>query len=242
MFTENVAKKLRACTGASSLYLALTGVVLTGCGGTSAAEAGTAASATSAKSPSTGAASVSSSTATNKSPLISGSPATSAVVGSTYSFKPTASDPNGDVLVFAVVNKPSWATFNTVTGALTGKPSSGGSKSGIVIKATDTSGASASLQAFTINVVAASSGSATLSWTKPSQNTDGSFMTNLAGYTIYYGTSSSNLDKSISISTPTTVNYTVSGLAAGVTYYFAIASMNSTGAESTRSTALSAAI
>jgi len=153
-----------------------------------------------------------------------------------------ASDPNGDVLAFSVVNKPSWATFDTVTGALTGKPISGGSKSGIVITATDTSGASASLAAFAINVVAASVGSATLSWSQPTQNSDGSFMTNLAGYTIYYGTSSSNLDKSISISTPTTVSYVVSGLAPGATYYFAIASMNSVGAVSTRSSALSAAI
>ncbi len=45
---------------------------------------------------------------------------------------------------------------------------------------------------FTINVVATSPGTATLSWTPPTQNTDGSPLTDLAGYRVYWGTSSGN--------------------------------------------------
>jgi hypothetical protein len=57
-------------------------------------------------------------------PVISGTPATKIAVSKTYSFKPTASDPGGNLLVFSIVNKPAWATFNPGTGALTGTPTS----------------------------------------------------------------------------------------------------------------------
>ena len=90
-------------------------------------------------------------------PTISGTPATSVVAGSAYSFQPSASGPSGSTLTFSAQNKPSWASFNTTTGLLSGKPtaSNAGSYSGIVISVSDGS-KSASLPAFTITVTAVS--------------------------------------------------------------------------------------
>jgi len=74
--------------------------------------------------------------------------------GSAYSFTPTvANTRTGSTLKFWIANKPSWAAFNTSTGALTGTPGSSqsGSYAGIVINASDRN-ASASLPAFSITV------------------------------------------------------------------------------------------
>jgi hypothetical protein len=84
-------------------------------------------------------------------------------------------------------------------------------------------------------------GSATLDWTPPTQNSDGTSLTNLAGYTVYYGTSPSNLNQSVKLTNPGLTAYTVSNLAPG-TWYFAIASYSSNGAESTPSGVVSTTI
>jgi hypothetical protein len=75
------------------------------------------------------------------------------------------------------------------------------------------------------------SGQATLAWTAPDENTDGSALTNLAGYRIYYGTSSDALDLVIDIPTVGSTTYVVDDLSAG-TYYFSIRAYNSDGSES----------
>ena len=92
---------------------------------------------------------------TNDAPLISGSPAMSVNEDASYSFTPTASDVDtSDSLSFSIVNKPSWATFSTVNGMLSGTPSNAdvGSTSGIVISVSDGT-VSTSLSAFSITVV-----------------------------------------------------------------------------------------
>ena len=91
---------------------------------------------------------------TNLAPVISGAPGTSATAGQSYTFQPTASDPEGDALTFSVSGMPAWAAFNTATGALTGTPTAAGTHSGIVISVSDGSN-STSLPAFTITVAAA---------------------------------------------------------------------------------------
>ena len=60
---------------------------------------------------------------------------------------------SGDSLSFSVVNKPSWATFNSVNGALSGTPSNDdvGTTSGIIISVSDGT-ISTSLSAFSIEV------------------------------------------------------------------------------------------
>ncbi len=63
--------------------------------------------------------------AANRAPVISGTPATSVVVGKGYSFQPSASDADGNTLSFSIVNKPGWASFNPATGRLSGTPGTG---------------------------------------------------------------------------------------------------------------------
>jgi hypothetical protein len=86
-----------------------------------------------------------------------------------------------------------------------------------------------------------SAGVATLDWTPPTENTDGTALTNLAGYTVYYGTSPDSLTKSIKVSNPGLTAFTVTDLPAG-TWYFAVTSYSSTGVESGRTGTVSAKI
>ena len=91
---------------------------------------------------------------TNDAPLISGTPTTSVDQDVTYSFTPTASDVDvGDVLTYSITNKPTWAAFDTATGALTGTPTNTdvGTTTGIVITVSDGT-LSASLAAFDLTV------------------------------------------------------------------------------------------
>jgi hypothetical protein len=162
-------------------------------------------------------------------PTIGGTPAKSVNVGSAYSFTPTASDPLGHVLTFSIQNEPSWANFNTSTGQLSGTPGTGddGTYANISISVTNGT-ANATLPAFSINVTEVTTGSATISWTVPTMNTDGSALTNLAGYRLYYGTSATNLSQTVQITNPSLTTYMVNNLAPG-TWYFAMVDYTSTG-------------
>jgi len=80
--------------------------------------------------------------------------------------------------------------------------------------------------------------SATVSWTAPVQNTDGTPLTDVAGYIIRYGKSPTSLTKSIVVSDPGLTTGTVGGLRAG-TYFFSVATRNSAGAMSTASNLVS---
>ena len=90
----------------------------------------------------------------NGAPTISGTPALSVNQDTPYSFIPTATDTAGDTLTFSITNKPTWATFEPATGALTGTPTNAdiGITNGIVISVSDGT-LSASLPAFSITVV-----------------------------------------------------------------------------------------
>jgi hypothetical protein len=176
---------------------------------------------------------VNAASSSNSPPSISGSPATSVNVGSAYSFQPRASDPNGDSLTYSISNRPSWATFNTTTGRLSGTPSSShaGAYPNIVISVSDGK-VSDSLAAFSINVTSTGgNGSATLSWQPPTRNEDGSALTNLAGFRIAYGKSSSSLSEQVELSNPGLSSYVVTGLGSG-TWYFAVKAYTSAGVES----------
>ena len=63
----------------------------------------------------------------------------------------------------------------------------------------------ASLPAFAVTVLAVASGSATLSWTPPTTNTDGSPLTNLAGYRVYWGPGAGNYTSSVTLNNPAAV-------------------------------------
>ncbi|WP_129781148.1 fibronectin type III domain-containing protein [Peristeroidobacter soli] len=171
----------------------------------------------------------------NRAPVISGTPTRSVNAGSAYSFRPTASDPDGNALTYSIANRPSWAAFNTSTGALTGTPSASqvGSYGNITISVSD-GRATTSLAAFAIAVVDVSNGGAALTWTAPTSNTDGSTLSNLAGYRISYGTNASALTQTVQISNPSVTTYSLSNLSPG-TYYFAVRAYTSNGTESNNS-------
>jgi hypothetical protein len=84
-----------------------------------------------------------------------------------------------------------------------------------------------------------STSSASLDWAAPTTNTNGSALTNLGGYKIYYGTSSSRLSSTITISNPGLQTYVVEGLPIGTTYYFAIVAVTTGGVESADSAVVS---
>jgi len=161
-------------------------------------------------------------TPANRAPVISGTPTTSINIGGSYTFTPVASDSDGNSLTFSIANKPSWAVFSVATGQLSGTPAAGnvGTFTGITITVSD-GVASATLGPFAITVVQVSLGSATLSWNLPTQNTDGSALTNLSGYRIDYGTSTSTMTQTISISNASVSTYIVGNLSPA-TWYFAV--------------------
>ncbi len=158
----------------------------------------------------------------NRAPTISGSPAQTINVGGAYVFAPVATDADGDTLTFSIANKPAWATFSTATGRLSGTPAVAnvGTYSGIAITVSD-SKASTALTAFTIAVTQVATGSATLTWTAPTQNTDGTSLTNLSGFRIYFGTSSSAMNQVVEISNVSVSTYMLGNLSPA-TWYFAV--------------------
>ncbi|WP_303852643.1 putative Ig domain-containing protein [Seleniivibrio woodruffii] len=89
-------------------------------------------------------------TVTNRAPSISGTPSTSEETGASYSFTPTGADADSDTLTYSIANKPSWPTFSTTTGALTGTTTAG-TFTNIVISVSDGI-ATTDLAAFTIAV------------------------------------------------------------------------------------------
>jgi hypothetical protein len=195
-------------------------------------------------------------TVTHASTTISGTPATSVAATRYYGFQSWATDTDHLAVTYSIANKPSWATFDTKYGHLYGVPTAAnvGTYSNIVISASD--GVSkASLPAFSINVTGTGSssgtggssggstttGAATVNWHPPTQNTNGSAITNLAGYTIEYGTNKSNLTSSVKLANPGLTSYVVENLAAG-TYYFGVTAYNSAGGTSAVSSIVSKTI
>jgi hypothetical protein len=174
---------------------------------------------------------------TNVAPSISGSPTTSIAAGTAYGFQPVASDPNGDALIFSITGKPSWATFDTTSGALTGTPTAAqaGNYPGIVITVSDGM-ASTPLTAFDISVFqpGGGMGSTTVSWAAPTRNTDGSTITDLGGYVIHHGLSPNALTSTVRIANPGISSYVIDNLSTG-THYFALTAFNSSGVESAMS-------
>ncbi|NOY64499.1 MAG: fibronectin type III domain-containing protein [Nitrospirae bacterium] len=70
----------------------------------------------------------------------------------------------------------------------------------------------------------------TLSWDPPVENIDGTPLVDLAGYKIYYGTSSGVYTNVLDVKDTTT--YTITGLPEGFTYYFAVTAYDIYGNES----------
>jgi len=168
--------------------------------------------------------------------FLAGNPTSATKYGEMYEFVPTASDADGDTLTFDVQSKPNWANFDLSTGRLYGQPTLAdvGEYTDIVVSVSDST-SSISLPAFTVSVTATALGTVTLSWTAPTQNSDGSALTDLAGYKIYYRKNSGSYDQAVRLDNPSITTFVVEQLSPA-TYYFAATAFNSTGVESSFST------
>jgi len=177
----------------------------------------------------------------NRAPTINVATSFDVLVGISITVTPTAADPDGDTLTFSVTNKPNWMTFSTSTGVLTGTPQAGDVGAyDVTITVADGRGGQASDQT-RVNVQQQVAGRATLAWDAPSTRTDGSPLTNLAGFKLYYGTSSNNLNQVVQVSNPGARSWVIENLTVG-TWYFAASAYDQSGMESARSNVASKTI
>jgi len=133
-----------------------------------------------------------------------------------------------------------------LTGCHETSPSSGSNAAATATSATNaTSAASAEVaQPISSNATPPSPSiykSVDVTWTAPTTNTNGSALTNLAGYRVYYGTNSSALNQSVDVPSAGATDYVVTGLTAG-TWYFAVAAYTNTGLQSAYSSVVSKSI
>jgi hypothetical protein len=169
---------------------------------------------------------------TNVAPRISGVPATTAATSTMYEFTPAASDADGDALRFSIRNRPAWAAFDPATGRLRGSPSptQAGTYSNISIGVSD-GFVTTRLPAFSITVGGTTDRTVRLSWSPPTLNTDGSPLTDLAEFRVFYGQVSGRYDFSLRTGGPTITGMEIQGLTPG-TWYFSVKAVTSRGVES----------
>jgi uncharacterized protein (DUF2141 family) len=181
-------------------------------------------------------------TQANSAPTISGSPPATVTVGQSYRFAPSAADANGDRLSFTITNPPRWASFDRSTGLIAGTPSAAdvGSYYGIVIEVSDGK-LSKQLGPFAVIVNQIATGGATVTWVPPTENTDGTVLTDLAGYWVHYGTSAAELSRKVRITNSSVSRYFIDNLSAGK-WYFGVSALNSKGVESSVSSLTSKTI
>jgi hypothetical protein len=211
---------------------------LTACGGDEEEEAAAAAPATSSSTTAPSGSPTASSGSGNRAPTIAGTPPTSTLQGRQYSFTPSATDADGNPLTFSIANRPTWASFNSATGRLQGAPTQaeiGRTFSNIQISVTDGT-ATSSLATFGIQVVGTASGTAMLSWTPPTQNSDGSALTDLASYRVYFGTQSGSFANSVTVNNPGLASFVIDQLTPA-TWHFVVTAVNASGVESRLSNA-----
>lgn len=173
---------------------------------------------------------------------ISGTPPTQVLAGQSYSYTPTVANPGGVTLSFSAINLPGWATINSSTGQVTGSPDGGdvGTYAGIRVTVSG-GGTSDTSPAFSVEVVSVANGTASLSWMPPNQNTDGSPLTDLAGYKVYWGLTPNDLTNSVTINNPGVTSYIVDNLTPA-TWYFAATAYDADGLESSFSNTASKTI
>lgn len=166
-------------------------------------------------------------------------PPDTAVVGEPYEFVPVVSNAIVPNLQFSYINRPSWSGSYRGSGAIMGTPTEPGVYANVQIQAWD--GVHFGVSApFTITVASAA-GSVNLRWVKPAVNTDGSPLTNLAGYIIHYGTSAANLDAQLFVKSADSTTAEIGNLSAG-NWYFRIAAVTDANVQGPFSTILKDAI
>lgn len=156
-------------------------------------------------------------------PTIRGAPRKSLLVGEAFEFSPIASDPQGLPLLFSIANRPGWMQFDTSTGRLSGLPAQEhvGTYQNVRI-AVSNGRTSATLPEFSLQVADTQAGHATVDWDPPTDNVDGSALTDIAGYRIYYGPGPDRLTTRLEISNPGVTSAVIENLSSA-TWYFAVA-------------------
>jgi len=165
-------------------------------------------------------------------PTISGVPLAAIVYDRTYTFVPTATDPERKQLTFNIVNKPDWAWFDPLSGTLEGTPQASdvGANDGIQISASDGL-YMVSLNSFSVDVLPTASGSITLQWLPPTERDDGTPLTDLAGYHLRWGTALGHYPNLATIPNAGIASYVIDELAPG-TYYLVLTAYDAYGVES----------
>jgi hypothetical protein len=123
------------------------------------------------------------------------------------------------------------ATSCTASGGWTGSKAASGAQTLTAVRTTTN---------FTLTCLWGS-GSAVVRWTAPTTNTDGTPLTNLASYRVVYGTSSSALTRTATVSDPALRSATIGSLTPA-TWYFAVRGVNSSGIESANSNVTSKSV
>jgi hypothetical protein len=73
-------------------------------------------------------------------------------------------------------------------------------------------------------------GTATLSWTPVTQNTDGTLLMDLAGYRVFYGPSASDMNTVVVLADPNLITYVITNLSSG-TWYFTVGAYTTGGTQ-----------
>jgi hypothetical protein len=84
-------------------------------------------------------------------------------------------------------------------------------------------------------------GNATLSWNAPTSNTNGTALTDLSGYRIYYGSSENAMTQTVQITNLGVQTYVIENLEPGI-WYFAVRAVSSDDTESSLSDVVSKTI
>lgn len=167
---------------------------------------------------------------------ISVAPANASITaGATQQFTATGTYSDGSTQ--NITTAVTWSSSNTGAAQISNASGSNGLATGVGAGTATITAASGSVSGTApLTVTAVISGSTTLSWDAPTTNTDGTPLTDLAGYKIHYGTSSGNYTKMIDVGNVTT--YVVSNLVPG-TYYFTVTTYDTAGFESSYSNEIS---
>lgn len=145
-------------------------------------------------------------------------------------FTVTPATGQGTVTPVATWNVPG-ASSCTASGGWSGAKAASG---------TETLPAITKTTAFNLTCATAT-GTARVFWTPPTQRTDGSPLTNLAGYRIYHGASAASLSSRFDVTSATALEQIVTGLAPGVRY-FSMTSVDANGAESARTSVVNTTV
>lgn len=168
----------------------------------------------------------------NTPPRISGNPPSEIAAGQEYSWRPNASDADGDAMTYSIDNKPSWLSFGSSNGQLRGtaRNEDVGRYDNIRVCVSDGTDR-ACTNRFSITVTDVGIRSQTISWTPPSRNEDGSQLRDLDGHKVYVGRSSRSYSSVIDVKNPSVTSTVLEGLSPG-THYVAIKAYNQNGVES----------